>query len=103
GRVGRRWTGRRVGEGATFVITDVRQEAIDAVRRLHPDIEVVADTDEMVRTELDVFAPCAMGGVLHDGNVDTLSAQIVCGAANNQLAHPGIAEALRKRGVLYAP
>jgi len=91
GKVGHLLIGHLLEEGATVVITDVRQEAIDAVRRLHPDIE------------LDVFAPCAMGGVLHDGNVDTLSAQIVCGAANNQLAHPGIAEALRKRGVLYAP
>ena len=32
-----------------------------------------------------------------------LSARIVCGAANNQLAHPGIEKMLEERGVLYAP
>ena len=32
-----------------------------------------------------------------------LSAKIVCGAANNQLAHAGIEKALEERGVLYAP
>ena len=32
-----------------------------------------------------------------------LTAKIVCGAANNQLAHPGIEKALADRGILYAP
>ena len=31
------------------------------------------------------------------------SAKIVCGAANNQLAHPGIEKQLADRGILYAP
>jgi valine dehydrogenase (NAD+) len=35
--------------------------------------------------------------------VEVLSARIVCGAANNQLAHPGIEKALEERGILYAP
>ncbi|WP_286901598.1 Glu/Leu/Phe/Val dehydrogenase dimerization domain-containing protein [Thermocrispum sp.] len=103
GKVGHLLLGHLLEEGAEVVITDVRQEAVDAVRRLYPNIAVAADTDELIRTELDVFAPCAMGGVLHDGNVDALAAEIVCGAANNQLAHPGLADALHRRGVLYAP
>jgi len=32
-----------------------------------------------------------------------LQARVVCGAANNQLDHPGIEKALEERGVLYAP
>ena len=35
--------------------------------------------------------------------VETLTATIVCGAANNQLAHPGVEKALEERGILYAP
>ena len=35
--------------------------------------------------------------------VDLLSARMVCGAANNQLAHPGVEKRLADRGVLYAP
>ena len=62
-----------------------------------------ADTDALVRADLDVYAPCAMGGALTDAVVDVLTATIVCGAANNQLDHPGIEKALADRGILYAP
>ena len=51
----------------------------------------------------DVFAPCALGGVLMAGSAATLQARIVCGAANNQLATPAAAAILRDRGILYAP
>jgi valine dehydrogenase (NAD+) len=52
---------------------------------------------------MDVYAPCALGGALSDETVAGLSARIVCGAANNQLGHPGIEKQLEERGVLYAP
>ena len=35
--------------------------------------------------------------------VEVLQARIVCGAANNQLAHPGVDKLLEEHGVLYAP
>jgi valine dehydrogenase (NAD+) len=73
------------------------------VRDEHPDVRAVATTEELVTTQLDVYAPCAMGGALTDEVVDVLSAQIVCGAANNQLAHPGVEKALEERGIRYAP
>jgi valine dehydrogenase (NAD+) len=63
----------------------------------------VADTDALVRAEIDLYAPCAMGGALTDEVVDALNAKVVCGAANNQLEHPGIEKALADRGILYAP
>jgi valine dehydrogenase (NAD+) len=50
-----------------------------------------------------VLAPCALGGTLEDDTVATLTAKIVCGGANNQLAHPGIEKVLADRGILYAP
>jgi valine dehydrogenase (NAD+) len=40
---------------------------------------------------------------LDDAVVEVLSARIVCGAANNQLAHPGVEKMLEERGILYAP
>ena len=64
---------------------------------------MVESTDDLVARPLDVYAPCAMGGALTDEVVEVLSARIVCGAANNQLAHPGIEKTLEDRGVLYAP
>jgi leucine dehydrogenase len=52
---------------------------------------------------VDVFAPCALGSVVNDGTVGDIRARIVAGSANNQLAEPRHGEALRERGILYAP
>jgi len=81
----------------------VNDGAVAAVRAEHPAVRQVTDADALVASELDVYAPCALGGALTDEVVATLSARIVCGAANNQLAHEGIEKQLQDRGVLYAP
>lgn len=103
GKVGHRLVEHLRGDGADIVVCDVSETAVERVRTLHPEVEVVADQDAMVRTELDVYAPCALGGSLDDDTVPALTARIVCGAANNQLAHTGIEKSLADRGVLYAP
>jgi len=90
-------------EGAHVVVADVSGAALERVRLAHPGVEVAADTDALIRADLDVYAPCALGGALTDETVHALTAKIVCGGANNQLAHPGIEKTLQDRGVLYAP
>ncbi|MBT8766770.1 Glu/Leu/Phe/Val dehydrogenase dimerization domain-containing protein [Pseudomonas boanensis] len=52
---------------------------------------------------VDVFAPCAMGGIINLQTLEALRAPIIAGAANNQLADAGLAEDLRRRDCLYAP
>jgi leucine dehydrogenase len=59
--------------------------------------------DAIYTADADVFAPCAIGGVLNDLTIPQLKARIVVGAANNQLAEPRHAEALSARGILYLP
>jgi len=103
GKVGRHLVRHLLEDGATVVVTDVNAAAVAAVQAEHPDVRQVADADALVASELDVYAPCALGGALTDEVVGTLSARIVCGAANNQLAHEGIEKQLQDRGVLYAP
>ena len=49
GKVGRHLVGHLVEDGATVVVTDVSAAAVDAVRRVHPAIEVVDDTAALVR------------------------------------------------------
>ncbi|GHF48766.1 valine dehydrogenase (NAD+) [Amycolatopsis bartoniae] len=102
GKVGRLLVGHLVEAGARVVVSDVSAAAIEPVRAAHPEVEV-ADGDELVRSALDVFAPCALGGALNDETVPQLRAEVVCGAANNQLAHPDIEKVLEERGILYAP
>ncbi|MCF6468933.1 Glu/Leu/Phe/Val dehydrogenase [Nonomuraea sp. MG754425] len=103
GKVGHRLVGLLREDGADVVVCDVDPKAVERVRVRHPEIDVVADAHAMVAADLDVFAPCALGGVLDDDTVPALKAKIVCGAANNQLAHPGVEKQLAERGILYAP
>ncbi|GAA0922789.1 Leu/Phe/Val dehydrogenase [Streptomyces thermoalcalitolerans] len=104
GKVGHHLVEHLLKEGAQVVITDVREEAVRRVAERHPSVTVAPDTDALIRTEgLDIYAPCALGGALNDETVPVLTAKVVCGAANNQLAHPGVEKDLADRRILYAP
>ncbi|MFD3873505.1 Leu/Phe/Val dehydrogenase [Streptomyces sp. NPDC058623] len=106
GKVGRHLVEHLLEDGAEVVITDVRAESVQQILDKHPGGKVtpVADTDALIRTPgLDIYAPCALGGALNDESVPVLTATVVCGAANNQLAHPGVEKDLADRGILYAP
>jgi valine dehydrogenase (NAD+) len=106
GKVGRQLTAHLLEDGARVVVTDVNSSAVEALSEKHPEIDVVADDFTLVRSELDVYAPCALGGALDDATVEALQAKVVCGAANNQLVVEGAggtADALMARGITYAP
>jgi valine dehydrogenase (NAD+) len=105
GKVGHHLVEHLRAEDAEVVITDVREEAVGRILAAHPTgVTAVADTATLIRAEgLDIYAPCALGGALNDDTVPALTAKVVCGAANNQLAHPGVEKDLADRGILYAP
>ena len=103
GKVGKYLAGHLLEDGATVVATDVNPAARDWARTTHPRIELVDDTHTLITSDIDVYAPCALGGALDDGTVSALRAKVVAGGANNQLAHPGIEKTLQERGVLYTP
>lgn len=106
GKVGRQLAAHVLEDGGSVVVTDVNREAVDALRTAHPSIEVADSADELVELDLDVYAPCAMGGALDAHTVESLQASIVCGGANNQLVTEGpggTAERLAERGITYCP
>jgi valine dehydrogenase (NAD+) len=103
GKVGRHLVGHLLDVGADVVITDVSPAAVERVREEHPGVRTAASTEALVAERLDVYAPCALGGALTDEVVRGLSARIVCGAANNQLAHAGVEKLVEDRGIVYAP
>jgi valine dehydrogenase (NAD+) len=103
GKVGRRLVDHLVEDGAQVVIYDVSASAAGQVRARHPAVTVAAGRGELVSAQLDIYSPCALGGAVDDAAVTALKARIVCGGANNQLAHPGIEKLLADRGILYAP
>jgi valine dehydrogenase (NAD+) len=103
GKVGHRLVDHLIEDGAEVVICDVDERAVDRVRHRHPAVRVVADATALTSEDIDVYAPCALGGAVDDATVARLTARIVCGGANNQLAHPGVDKQLAERGIFYAP
>lgn len=104
GKVGRRLVSHLLEAGASVVIFDVDEAAITSVLAAHPEVEVATSEMDLVgRPDVDIYSPNALGGALNDESVAALGASIVCGGANNQLAHPGVEQQLADRGIAYAP
>jgi leucine dehydrogenase len=62
-----------------------------------------AEPEEALRAEVDIVAPCALGGVIDHDTLPALRCRVVAGAANNQLASEELAGELRARGILWVP
>lgn len=88
-------------EAAALLVSDIDAQRAETLSG-EINARVVAPA-EIHAVKADVFAPCALGGVLNDDTVPLLNAAIVCGAANNQLLEPRHGEMLRERGILYVP
>jgi leucine dehydrogenase len=87
--------------GARLLVSDIREEAIAHMVEAH-GAEAVP-VGEAHAVEADVFAPCALGSGLNETTIPEITARIICGAANNQLAVAGDDARLAERGILYAP
>lgn len=87
--------------GARLVVTDVDAERAAACAR-DCDAEL-APPEEIYDAAADVFAPCALGGILNPQTIPRLQTAIIAGAANNQLLDDAAAQAIEARGILYAP
>lgn len=103
GKVGRQLAAHVLEDGGSVVVTDVNPDAVAALRAAHPAIEVASSVDDLVGLDLEIYAPCAMGGALDAHTVSALRASIVCGGANNQLAAGDTADRLAERGITYCP
>ena len=87
-------------DDAQIFATDISDVALDKARQMGV---TVVSPDEIYDTECDIFAPCALGGVINAETIDRLRCRIVAGGANNQLATPEDGEELHRRGIIYAP
>lgn len=101
GNVGRNLVKLLVADGAKVFISDAYEPAIARVLKEH-DVQVVANA-KIQQLDVEVFAPCALGGVLSTKSLVELTAPIVAGAANNQLSNDGAGQYLFHKGILYAP
>jgi leucine dehydrogenase len=101
GKVGYHLTKYLVAAGARVTVADVD---VDAVGRAVNEFGVdTVEPDKAHAVDCDIFAPCALGGVIRDDTLPELKCSIVAGAANNQLERPEHGDALHDMGILYAP
>ena len=101
GKVGHALCGYLVEEGAKVTIADVD---VDNLASAVSDFGVeTTSLDNVHRMEVDIFAPCALGGIINDDTMSELRCKIVGGSANNQLQREEHGEKLMDLGILYAP
>jgi len=100
GHVGARVAQRLSRAGAKLLVADVDRSKRAVADRI--GARWVSPAAAMT-AEVDVLAPCALGGVLNEMSVPALRCAVVVGAANNQLADDGTGELLARRGLLWAP
>jgi leucine dehydrogenase len=101
GVIGAAACARLVADGARVLVADV--DAARAARVAAETGATVVSPDEVCAAEVDVFAPCAVGGVVDLEVARSLRARAVVGAANNVLATPEAEDALAARGVWFVP
>ena len=93
-----------VEEGARKIyVADINQKNLDRIRKSYPEVKIVEPND-IYHQEVDVFVPCALGGVLNDETIPKIKANIICGTSNNVLLdEEKHADMLMNKDILYAP
>lgn len=100
GHVGSRLASRCARAGAKLVLADLDERKQRLAERLGARWTT---PERALEADVDVLAPCALGGVLSEDTVPMLRSQIIAGAANNQLSDDRVADLLTARGILWAP
>jgi leucine dehydrogenase len=100
GHVGGTLARALAAEGARLVAADLSP----AKRALADELGAAwAEPADALRADVDIVAPCALGGVIDHEVIPALRCRAIAGAANNQLASDELAAQLRDRGILWVP
>lgn len=87
--------------GAALIVTDLdTRRMADAAERWGAATVAPAHIHAQ---DCDVFAPCALGGILNRETLPQLRARLIVGAANNQLAEEALATDLHRMGIVLLP
>jgi leucine dehydrogenase len=101
GHVGYFLAGELARVGAKLIVTDV--DAAQVKRVVDDYGASTVAPEEIYSAAADIFAPCALGGVLNDQTIPQLRTALIVGGANNQLLEPRHGDLLEHRGIVYAP
>lgn len=87
--------------GAKLIVADVDPAKVDRVVKEFGATAVAPDS--IYASDAEIFAPCALGGIINDDTIPQFKVQIIVGGANNQLLEERHGDELQRRGILYAP
>jgi leucine dehydrogenase len=89
-------------EKAQVFITDIYEDRLREISSKY-NAKVIG-MDEIYDLDVDIYAPCALGGTINDDTINRLKCKIVAGSANNQLREESVhGPALIQKGIMYAP
>lgn len=108
GKVGFKVAVQLLEEGASLYVSDINPAAIEELKKFGKGIgnESIKEVEgsDIYGIEADVFVPCALGGIILDESIERLNVKAIVGSANNQLKEDRRhGDALREKGILYAP
>jgi len=101
GHVGYFLAGELARVGVKLIVTDV--DAAKAKRAMDDHGAAMVVPEEIYSAAVDIFAPCALGGVVNDQTLPQFKVELIVGGANNQLLEPRHGDLLEQRGIIYAP
>ena len=89
-------------ESAEIYIADIYEDRLREVAKKHK--AQVVSMDGIYDLDVDIYAPCGLGGTINAATIDRLKCRVVAGSANNQLREEEVqGPALAEKGILYAP
>lgn len=102
GKVGAALLGLVYPEADMIYASDADNSVAEEIRNRFPKVLVV-EPSEIHKQRVDVFAPCALSGVLNSRNIVELQCRLIAGGANSQLQNETIGDSLYQLDILYAP
>lgn len=104
GQTGYYLIGYLLEEGAKKVyFSELNPSHIQRMKDEHPEVEFV-QPDEIYGLNVDVFSPCALGGILNENTIPQIKAPVIAGSANNALLDEvADGQRIKDRGIIYCP
>jgi leucine dehydrogenase len=87
--------------GAKLVVSDIDAAKVKQV--VDETGATAVEPERIYEQQADIFAPCALGGIINDRTIDLLKVEIVAGGANNVLLETRHGDMLEQKNILYAP
>ncbi len=73
-------------EGATLIVSDIDMSKVEKLQRTwNTDIVKSVYLEDIYTVKADIFAPCAVGGIITEDILSKFKFDIIMGLANNQL------------------